>query len=99
MNMDIWVVGTSNQLFIRVGTSYKELKTNWNKVFKKKKWLLAKTPFFAMGQFSTPHSICINIGLWQGSFVYKCCGFSTPAALLQSQRVKFLENNQNNVRL
>ena len=29
-----------------------------------------KTPFFAIGQFCTPHSIFLNIGFWQGSLLY-----------------------------
>ena len=44
--MDIWVVGTSNKLFIR--GSYTETK------LKKKKVITGKTPFFVMGPFCTP---------------------------------------------
>ena len=43
MNMDIWVVGTSNQLFI--AGSYTETK------FSKKKIDTGKTVFFVTGPF------------------------------------------------
>ena len=29
------------------------------------------TPFFVIGLFCTPQSICLNISFWQGSFVWK----------------------------
>ena len=64
MNMDNWIVGTSNQLFRR--GSYSETK-----IFIKIKVVTGKTPFFVTGAFCTPHSICLNIGFWQGSFVWK----------------------------
>ena len=51
INIDIWVVGTSNQLFIRGSQTQK-----------KKKIVTDKTPFFVLGPFCTPHSICLNIG-------------------------------------
>ena len=37
-SMNIWVAGTSNQLFCK-------RSLNWNKIFKKIKWLLAKLRF------------------------------------------------------
>ena len=46
----------------------------WNKIFKKKT-VTGKTPFFVIGSFCIPHSICLSIGFWQSSFVYKCCVF------------------------
>ena len=46
MNMDIWVVGTLNQLFMR--GSY---------TFKKHTTVSGKNPFFVIGPFCTPHSI------------------------------------------
>ena len=49
-NMDIWVVGTSNQL------SCTETKFSENKV------VTGKAPFFLIGRFCTPRSICLNIG-------------------------------------
>ena len=45
-NMDIWVVGTSNQLFLK-------LKQN----FQKNNVVTGKTPFFMIGPFCTHHSI------------------------------------------
>ena len=54
MNMDIWVVGTSNQFFIR--NSSTEIK------FIKNKIVTDKMSFFLIVQFFTPHSIYLNIG-------------------------------------
>ena len=51
MNMDIWLINTSNQL--SVGDSYSETK---------KKVVAGKTPFFVIGPFCTSHSICLKIG-------------------------------------
>ena len=48
MNMDIWVVGKSNQL-----VSYTE-KTSTKKV------VIGKTPFFVIGTSCTPHSISLK---------------------------------------
>ena len=67
MNMNIWVVGTSNQLFITC--SY--IETN----FQKKKVVRAKTPLFEIGPFCAPHCICFNTDFWQSSFIRKCCVF------------------------
>ena len=53
MNMDIWVVSTSNQLFIT--GSYTETK------FSKKKVHTGKTAFFVIDPFCTPLSIFLNI--------------------------------------
>ena len=41
--------------------------------FHKKKVVTSKSPFFVIGPFLTPHSICLNIGFWQSSFAWKCC--------------------------
>ena len=49
MNIDIWVVGTLNQLFIR--GSYTKLN------FWKNKVVSGKTPFFVIGPFCTPYSM------------------------------------------
>ena len=57
MNMDIWVVGTLNQLFI--GSSQTETK------FQKHKVVTDKTPFFVIGPFCTHHSICFKGTLMQ----------------------------------
>ena len=55
MNMDIWVVGTSNQLFLK--GSYTEAKFSKKT---KNKVVTDKTPFFVIGSFCTPHSVCLN---------------------------------------
>ena len=61
MDMDIWFVGTSNQLFIT--GSYTETKLAKNKVD------TGKTAFIVIDPFCASHSICLNIGFWEGSFV------------------------------
>ena len=64
--MDIWVVGTSNQLFLigsKTGTNFR----------KKNKVVTDKTPFFVIGPLCSRHSICLNIGLWHSSFEWKRC--------------------------
>ena len=71
MNMDIWVVGSSNQLFIT--GSYTETKLSKNKAD------TDKTAFFVIGPFCTSHSICLNIGFWEGSFVWICYAFNCSA--------------------
>ena len=63
MNMDIWVNGTLNQLFIR--GSYSEIHFE--------KLNSGKTPF-SIGSFCNPHSI--SIGCHQGSFLWKCHVFN-----------------------
>ena len=68
LSVGIWLVGTSNQLFIR--GSYTEIN------FQKNILVTVKTPLFVIGPFSTPHSISLNIGLWQISFVWKHCVFN-----------------------
>ena len=55
MNMDIWVVGTSNQLFL---CEVLKLKQN----FRKNKVVTGKTRFFVIGPFCIPYSIYLNIG-------------------------------------
>ena len=54
MNMDIWVLGTSNQLRHR-----KSLY--WNKIFRKNKVVTGKSPLFEIGSFCTPHSIVLTL--------------------------------------
>ena len=51
--MGIWIAGTSNQLYLR--GSFK-LKLNFQKI----KVVAGKTPFFVIGPFYTPHSVCLN---------------------------------------
>ena len=53
MDLDIWVVGTLNQLIVI--DSYTEIEISKNKSFS------GKTPFFVKGQFCIPHSIYLNI--------------------------------------
>ena len=53
VNMNIWVIGPSNQLFIRGSCNQIE--------FPKSKVVIGKTLFFVIGPFCTPHSICLNI--------------------------------------
>ena len=67
-NMNIWVVGTANQLF------YEVLKLRQN--FRKTKLVTVKTWFFVIGSFCTPHSICLTIGSWWNRFVWKCWVFN-----------------------
>ena len=55
--MGIWVVGTLNQLFIRV------LKLK--QIFQKNKVVTGKTPLFVIVPFCTHHSIFLKIGFWQ----------------------------------
>ena len=55
MNMDVWVTGTSNQLFRR--GYYNQIKFS-----KQKNVIRGKTSFFFIGPFYTPRSICLNIG-------------------------------------
>ena len=55
MNMYIWTIGILNQLFIR--DFYTQIKFPKNEVVSE------------VHSFCTPHSICFNIGFWQGSLV------------------------------
>ena len=56
MNMYIWATGILNQLFKEI------LKLKLN--FQKNEAVGGKRPFFVMGPFRTPHSICLNILFW-----------------------------------
>ena len=70
-NTNIWLIGTLSQMFFTgfyAQTSFQIKKTN--------KVVSGKTPFFVIGPFCTPDSVCINTGFWQGSFVWKCCVFN-----------------------
>ena len=51
--MDIWVVDQIKSIY-----EIPKLKQN----FQKRKVITGKTPFFVIGQFGTPHTICLNIG-------------------------------------
>ena len=73
MNMNIWVVGISNQLSIT--GSYSILKQN----FQKNKLDAGKTVFFVIGQFYNSHSICLN-SFWEGYvFAWICYPFNCKA--------------------
>ena len=63
----IWTFGW---LVHQINSIYEVPKLKQN--FRKRKVVTGKTPFFVIGQFCTPHSICLNIGFWQSSFVWKC---------------------------
>ena len=47
----------------------------WNWIFESIV-VSGKTPFFVIGPFYTPHSVCLNIGFCQGGSVWKCCVFN-----------------------
>ena len=55
--MDIWETDASNQLFLK--GSYAKIE------------FFKKSALFMIGLFFTPHSIFLNIGFKQGSFVGK----------------------------
>ena len=57
----------------QINSLYEVLKVKQNF---QKKTVTGKTPFFVIGSFCIPHSICLSIGFWQSSFVYKCCVFN-----------------------
>ena len=63
--MGIWVVDKSNQEILKPTPN-----------FQKNRVVTGETPFFVIAPFCTTHSICLNIGFWQGSFLWKCCVFN-----------------------
>ena len=67
VNMDICVVGTLNQLFLK--SSYAEIKFTKNKV------VIGKTSYFLIVPFCTRNAN-VNIILWQRSLIWKSCDFS-----------------------
>ena len=70
----IWTFGW---LLHQTNFLYEALKLKQN--FRKNKVVTGKTRFFVIGLFCTPHSICLNIGFWQSSFVWTCCVFNLSA--------------------
>ena len=70
MNMDIWVVGTLNQLFIRgskTETKFLKKSSCWQNLVLCNRFNLYSC---------TPYSICLNTDFfWQVSFVWKRCVF------------------------
>ena len=66
-------------------------KLNFQK--KKKKELFGgKSLFLVMSPFPTLHSIYLNIGFWQGSFVWKCYAFIC-STLNQKAILQFLKKS------
>ena len=71
-NMGIWVVGTTNQLFILkstfililwvVGTTNQLFVLKLKQNFQKNKVVTGKTPFFLRGPLCSDCFICLNIG-------------------------------------
>ena len=57
--MDIWVIGSLNQLFSR--GFYSRIKFSKRK--QKQQLVRGKNPLFVISPFGTPCSICLNIGL------------------------------------
>ena len=70
----IWAFGS---LIHQINSLWQVLKLKQN--FEKNKVVFGKTPFFVIGPFCTHHSICLNIGFWYGSFVWKWCTFNLSA--------------------
>ena len=86
MNMDIWVVATSYRLLSR--DLYSERKFS-----KKNKVVTGKTLSFVIGAFCISHSICLNIGFWEGSFVWKYCTLNQKTVLQFFEKdFRFSEN-------
>ena len=70
----IWAFGSlANQI-----NSFKEVFQLKQK-FKKNKVVTGKTSFFVIGPLCTHDSICLNIGFWYDSFIWKCWVFSLGA--------------------
>ena len=70
----IWAFGS---LIHQINSLWQVLKLKQN--FEKNKVVFGKTPFFVIGPFCTHHSICLNIGFWYGSFVWKWYTFNLSA--------------------
>ena len=73
LKVRIWAFGLLHQ--IKSLLEVLKLKQN----FQKNKLGTGKTPFFVLGPFYSHHSICLNIGFWYGSFVWKWCAFNLSA--------------------
>ena len=60
--------------------TFGRLDKNWNKGLKqnssKKKVVSGKTLIFVISSFCIFHSICLNIGYWQSSFLWRFCVFN-----------------------
>ena len=78
MNMNIWIVGALNQLFIK-------RFLNWNNIFKKIKQSLAKLRSLWKVHFALPILICLNIDFWPDSFAW----YDAFSILLVSTKNRF----------
>ena len=85
MNMDIWVVGALNLVFIR--GLYNEIK------FSKNKGVHGKTLFFWQGQFCTPHSICLLTLVFDKTFLYENVTFSILILSSKKRYSSFLKKH------
>ena len=81
----VWIE-TFGWLVHEINSLYKILKLKQN--FRKEK-VTSKTPLFVIGSFCAPHSICLNIGFSQSSFVWKCCVFNLSTFSTFWKRSKF----------
>ena len=70
----IWTFGS---LVHQINSIKEVLKLK--QIFQKDKVFTGKTPLFVIGPFCSSHSICLNIGFWYGSFVWKSCVFNLSA--------------------
>ena len=84
MNMDIWLVGTSNQVFLR--GSYTETKISKNKV------VTRKIRFYVIGRFCVPRSICLNRASDRAAF-YGLVTFSILKYLVFRSKSKVFDRN------
>ena len=60
--------------------------------FKKNKVVTGKTSFFVIGPLCTHDSICLNIGFWYDSFIWKCWVFNL-GAFKYKMLVQFFEKD------
>ena len=69
-------------LIHQINSIQENLKLKQN--FQKNKIVAKKIPSFVISPFCTHHSICLNIGFWYGSFVWKWCVFNRSAFNLKN---------------
>ena len=82
--VQIWVFG----LLVQQINSLKEVLTKTK--FSKNKIVTGKTPFFLRSPFCSHHFICLNIGFWHGTFVWKWRVFNL-SALTKKRYSSFLK--------
>ena len=75
MNMGIWVVGTSNQLFRRGSYSKTKFSTKQSSYY--------QSSVLRDRSILYSPSIYLNIDFWQGSFVWKCCALNGSTFIFQ----------------